>query len=144
MSCQLAPLALVRACYHSQSDQLHAQCGLADSFNAAEAVGTGSATLAELPPPHWRRSFRQAGEGSVRLAAPPLPPRSVLQGHRILGFRTNMRSVCAGNFFLRAECPSRLPYLGNSVAATEFPSEFPSVATEFPVTPVLTKQLVIW
>ena len=82
MSCQLAPLALVRACYHTQSDQLHVQCGLADSFNAAEAVGTGSATLAELPPPHRRRSFRLAGEGSVCLAAPPLPPRSVLQGHR--------------------------------------------------------------
>ena len=82
MSCQLAPLALVRACYHTQSDQLHVKCGLADSFNAAEAVGTGSATLAELPPPHRRRSFRLAGEGSVCLAAPPLPPRSVLQGHR--------------------------------------------------------------
>ena len=86
---------LVRACYHTQSDQLHAQCGLSNSFNAVEAVGTGSATLAELPPPHRRRSFRKVGGGSVRLAAPPIPPRSVLQGHRSFTFPRLCVCVCS-------------------------------------------------
>ena len=58
MSCQLTPLALVRACYDTQSDWLHVQCRLLDSNRSC-----GN---------RFRRyPFSHAGRGSVRLAGPP-------------------------------------------------------------------------